>query len=473
MKRRITLFVLLLLIVNFTCVYFLFKSAHSYSVKLNGNDKVTLSFRAEYDDAGFTIYNSKRKIDKEDSEYSIISNIDTKVLGEYKIEYKVIYQGQEYVLERTVEVVDNEAPVIETTKAEVEKSYCSGELVTSIDFTANDNYDGDLTDKVEREEKDGKLILSVTDSNGNKTTLELPIVDKDKPSNKITLNGRANMSVGLGSTYTEEGAYYSDGCGEKIDDLIDIEGSVDTSKTGTYTITYTSKTDSSVKATRTVNVYNMPSSYAAPYTGNSIIYLTFDDGPGAYTKSILDTLDKYNVKATFFVTNQFPGYQNLIAEEAKRGHTIGVHSKTHAWSIYYSLDNYWDDFNQMNDIIEKQTGKKTDILRFPGGTSNHVAKIGMSNIANSVISKGYHYYDWNVCVEDAGACVSQSDKAACVYNYFKNYLRPGRDNIVLLHDIKSYTAQSLEKMIQYGLNNGYTFRAIDDQAAEVHFKPYK
>ena len=473
MKRKLSLIVIIILIANFTCVYFLFKSSHTYSVKLNGNDNITLSYKADYEDEGFTLYNSKRILDKEESEYSIISNVDTNVLGEYKIEYTVKYNGKEYKLERVVKVVDNTAPVIETTRDNVEKSYCSGEVITSIDYKATDDLDGDVTDKVVKEEKDGKVYLSVTDSNGNKTTLELPIVDKDKPSNKIVLNGSSSVNIGLNSNYTEEGAYYSDGCGNKIDDEIDISGSVDTSNTGTYKITYTSKTDNSVTATRTVNVYNMPSSYAAPYTGNSIIYLTFDDGPGAYTRSILDTLDKYNVKATFFVTNQFPGYQNLIAEEANRGHTIGVHSKTHSWSIYHSLDNYWADFDAMNDIIEKQTGKRTSILRFPGGTSNHVAKIGMSNIVNSVNSKGYQYYDWNVCVEDAGACVSSNDKQTCVYNYFKNYLKPGRDNIVLLHDIKSYTAQSLDKMIQYGLNNGYTFRAIDGEAAAVHFKPYK
>ena len=473
MRRKMGLVVVSVLLVNFICIYLLFVGAHTYTVKINGDQKQYLSFNSEFNDEGFTIYNNKRVIDKLEAEYSIISNVDTKALGEYKVEYLVKYQGKEYKLERIVEVVDDTPPTIETNTDTIEKSYCDDKPVNNLEYKAIDDYDGDVTSKVVKEEKEDRIVLTVTDSHNNTRELDLPVTFRDKPSNKITLNGSSSMNVALNGTYDEQGAFYSDGCGNKINDEVDIDGSVDTTKEGKYTITYTSKDDKNVKATRTVTVKDMPKAQSAPVTGNSVIYLTFDDGPGAYTKRILDTLDKYNVKATFFVTNQFPGYQNMIAEEARRGHTIGVHTLTHQWSIYHSLDNYWNDFNAMNDIIEKQTGSKTSILRFPGGTSNHVAKIGMSTIVNSVNSKGLHYYDWNVCVEDAGACVSSSNKQQCVYNYFVNYLQPGRDNIVLLHDIKSYTADSLERMIKYALDKGYKFRAIDQNTAEVHFKPWK
>ena len=57
------------------------------------------------------------------------------------------------------------------------------------------------------------------------------------------------------------------------------------------------------------------------------VYLTFDEGPSIYTKEILDTLDKYGVKATFFVVN---GKQNhLMKEIVNRGHQIGLHTYTH------------------------------------------------------------------------------------------------------------------------------------------------
>ena len=473
MRRKMGLVIFSTLIVNFLCIYFLFVGAHTYTVNLNGDQKQYLSFNSEFNDEGFTIYNNKRVIDKKEAEYSITSNVDTRALGEYKIQYVVKFQGKEYTLERIVEVVDNTPPVIETNVDVIEKSYCEDKLVTNLEYKATDDYDGDVTSKIEKSELDDKVVLTVTDSHNNTATKELSLSFKDKPSNKITLNGSSSISVSLNGTYNEQGAFYSDGCGNKIDEEIDIDGSVDTSKEGKYTITYTSKTDNSVKATRTVTVKDMPKASSAPVTGNSVIYLTFDDGPCYYTKQILDTLDKYNIKATFFVTNQISGYQYMIAEEAKRGHAIGVHTKTHQWNIYNSLDAYWNDFNQMNDIIEQQTGKRTSILRFPGGTSNHMAKTPMSTIANSVTSKGLRYYDWNVCVEDAGSCTKSSNKEQCVYNYFVGGLKPGRDNIVLLHDLKSYTANSLERMIKYALDKGYTFKAIDENTAQVHFSPWK
>ena len=70
-------------------------------------------------------------------------------------------------------------------------------------------------------------------------------------------------------------------------------------------------------ATRVVSVYDPAATADTVNPGNKIIYLTFDDGPGKYTQGLLDVLDKYNVKATFFVTNTHPDYQNMIAEGGK------------------------------------------------------------------------------------------------------------------------------------------------------------
>ena len=468
---KFIVFIIFLLISN---GYLLYRIVLTNTVvELKGENKVVLSYKSDYNEEGFVIKQNGKEVDSKDAEYEITSNVDSSKLGEYEVKYYVNYHNKKFELTRNVEVKDITAPVITSSVEKVERSYCKNEITTSVEYSATDDLDGDVTGSIERVDEEDKVILKVKDSSDNTSVLEIPIINVEKPSNKIVLNGSNNISVGVGSSYKEEGAYYSDGCGNKIDDNIDIQGGVDTSKEGTYKVTYTSKTDSNIKATRTITVKNLPKRQTAPQTGKSIIYLTFDDGPCAYTKRILDTLDKYNIKATFFVTNQIRGYQNMIGEEARRGHTVGVHTYSHQWSIYNSVESYWNDFNAMNQIVEQQTGKKATILRFPGGTSNHMAKVGMSNIVNSVNSKGLKYYDWNVCVEDAGACVSSKNKQQCVYNYYTSQLRQGRDNIVLMHDLKSYTADSLERMIQYGLNNGYTFRAIDDQTFEEHFKPYK
>ncbi len=82
----------------------------------------------------------------------------------------------------------------------------------------------------------------------------------------------------------------------------------------------------------------------APITpdGSKVCYLTFDDGPSDNTLLILDILERYNVKATFFVIGASKTeYLPLIAE---KGHSIGIHSWTHNYSIYRSVDSFFADF---------------------------------------------------------------------------------------------------------------------------------
>ena len=60
--------------------------------------------------------------------------------------------------------------------------------------------------------------------------------------------------------------------------------------------------------------------------GKKIMYLTFDDGPSCNTEKVLDILDEYDAKATFFVTNEFPDYASLMKEDIKRGHAVVIHT---------------------------------------------------------------------------------------------------------------------------------------------------
>ena len=127
-------------------------------------------------------------------------------------------------------------------------------------------------------------------------------------------------------------------------------------------------------------------------TDQSIIYLTFDDGPGKYTERLLGILKKHNVKVTFFVTNVFDSYSYLIKQEYEDGHAIGVHSYTHDYDkIYASSEAYWNDFNEMQAVIKEQTGQETKRLRFPGGSSNTVSDFNpgiMSQLVKEVTQKG-------------------------------------------------------------------------------------
>ena len=102
------------------------------------------------------------------------------------------------------------------------------------------------------------------------------------------------------------------------------------------------------------------------------VYLTFDDGPSKYTRSILDYLEKYDIKGTFFVVPDGSEESNqrmrMIVEE---GHTIGIHTATHEYNkIYESVEAYLEDFKIAYDRVYEATGVKCTLFRFPGGSIN-------------------------------------------------------------------------------------------------------
>lgn len=212
-----------------------------------------------------------------------------------------------------------------------------------------------------------------------------------------------------------------------------------------------------------------PMSDDAVNPGDKVVYLTFDDGPGPYTEKLLDILDRYNVKATFFVTNGKPDYQNLIAQEAQRGHTVAIHSASHDYAkIYQSVDAYFADFDEMNSIITAQTGKAADLVRFPGGSSNTISKkycYGiMSQLVCAVEERGFRYCDWNVSSGDAGGTTSTSQVVANVIAGIKG----NNVSVVLQHDIKNFSVDAVEQIIQWGLSEGYTFLPITSTTPMSH-----
>lgn len=205
-------------------------------------------------------------------------------------------------------------------------------------------------------------------------------------------------------------------------------------------------------------------------SSEKIIYLTFDDGPGAYTRTLLDYLSEYDVKATFFVTNQNPNYIHLLKDIVDEGHAIGVHTLTHQWSIYSSEESYLKDFNAMHDIIKDKTGVDTKLFRFPGGTNNTISKnysTGiMATLCETMTDSGYLYFDWNVdCGDTAG--YGSEEIAQTTIEQIKNR----KNSIILMHDIKKSTVEAIKTIIEFGLENGYEFKPLDESSPTVHFKP--
>lgn len=201
------------------------------------------------------------------------------------------------------------------------------------------------------------------------------------------------------------------------------------------------------------------------------VYLTFDDGPSIYTKEILDTLDKYGVKATFFVVN---GKQNYLMKEiVNRGHQIGLHTYTHRYDILYKSEQaYYDDLNKINEVVKAETGVETKLIRFPGGGSNAISKKYskglMTKLTKSVVENGYYYYDWNCTNGDAEGAKTVTDQL----RYCSKFPRSANEIVVLMHDNKKLTAQSLPYIIEYYKACGMEFGILTPEVTGAHHPVY-
>ena len=430
-------------------------------VKLAGLESQQLSINSEYVEEGVVVTLNDKKVDINDVEYSIDNNINMDEVGEYEVKYHVYYNGEYYDITRNVSVVDDIKPEIHILTTKVSEKGSNNNLR----YYAFDNYDGIITDKVSVVREDTGYRLTVADSAGNETS-EVVSISNDVNDYVLELNGTIIQYIELDKEYVDKGIKVTNINGKELNINYNVEGNVDTGVLGQYKIRYTVEGIDSFQE-RTVVVYEKKVNQSIQNNKEKVIYLTFDDGPGAYTSELLDILNKYNVKATFFVTAQFKKYVPLIEREHNEGHAIAVHSLTHNWNIYRSFESYYKDFNDMNNIINQYTGEKTKIYRFPGGGSNTISKGKSLGVMSYSVTKmnelGYVYYDWNVDSEDAaGANRDKIVKNVISGISNRNY------SVVLMHDIKRPTIDAIEEIIVYALDNGYTFDVLSTDTVTVH-----
>ncbi|MDC7278231.1 polysaccharide deacetylase [Butyrivibrio fibrisolvens] len=195
-----------------------------------------------------------------------------------------------------------------------------------------------------------------------------------------------------------------------------------------------------------------------------MVYLTFDDGPSENTEAILDILDDYNVKATFFVVGKdIDTYGDAYRRIVDDGHTIGMHSFSHNYSkLYQSEDSFVTDYNKIHDLILDTTGVDTKLYRFPGGSSNKVSNTSMSVFINYLDSVGATYYDWNIASGDATSQAFTADEL--VDNVMSDVVKY-KTSVVLLHDAsnKNATVEALPRLIESLNEAGAVILPITDE----------
>ncbi len=456
-KKLIIIYLIILFIVVIVNIFYLYLSS---SLKITGKNNIEINYGEKYKDEGATFKIFKSNLSKK---IKVKTNINYEKIGKYKITYSAKYLIFNIKKERIVNIIDSKPPTI-ILKGENQINVCPDSIYKEVGYKAIDEYDGDITDKVKKNiDGHGNIIYEVSDSSGNKTSIKRKIETKDNESPKIKLKGNSTIYIRLNTNYQDYGYEVTDNC----DDLpkVEVINNLDTARLGTYTITYKAidSSNNTSSITRNIIVYDDKK--------EGIVYLTFDDGPSGTgsTEKILNVLKNHGVKATFFVTSNGP--DSLITRAYNEGHKIALHTSTHKYSyVYASVDNYFEDLKTVQNRVYRLTGEYSKIIRFPGGSNNTVSNRYSNGIMDiltkEVIKEGYSYFDWNVSSGDAGECSTPE----CVYNNVINGLSKNRINVILMHDIKMFTADALDNIIEYCKLNGYTFKAIDETTYPVRFK---
>lgn len=461
-KKKKVIIIVSVIVVSIAILIGIFSLFFIPRIKLNGSNNVKIKLNEEYHEKGvIATYSFKDVSDK----VTINGTVNNMKVGKYVLKYTYDKGLIKQTVTRVVEVIDDVSPIIEL-KGNESSIVCPNKEYQEEGYTAIDNYDGDITDKVIIENGDNLINYKVKDSSNNETVVTRNIVKEDKTKPTIKLNGASLIYILLNSSFKDPSVTVSDNCDDNNTLKVETTGTVNTKKTGTYNLSYSVTDSSGNKATITRSVIVYSSASRSSSTGKKgVIYLTFDDGPSSsITPGVLKILKQKNVKATFFVINHGSNLDYLIKQEFNEGHTVALHSYTHDYkTIYSSKDAYFKDLQKISDKVKNLTGVDSKIIRFPGGSSNTVSrnysKGIMSYLTNEVINRGYHYFDWNVSSGDAGDVNTKE----AVYRSVINGLSKSRANVVLMHDFDGNykTLNALSDIIDYGINNGYTFEKID------------
>ena len=177
-----------------------------------------------------------------------------------------------------------------------------------------------------------------------------------------------------------------------------------------------------------------------------MVALTFDDGPNANTSRVLDILEKYNVKATFFVLGtNIEGYEDTILRMKELGMEIGNHMYSHKLMTILTEEEITSEIKKVDDLVFDIINRYPSLIRPSYGTSN---KRMLKIIDRPVIIWDIDTLDWKY------------HNSTRISNKILDKVSDG--DIVLMHDIYSATANSLEITIPKLLDKGYQLVTVSE-----------
>lgn len=212
-----------------------------------------------------------------------------------------------------------------------------------------------------------------------------------------------------------------------------------------------------------------------------VVYLTFDDGPSPkYTEQLLDILDEYDVKATFFTVGYFVDrHPEIVKDAMQRGHLIACHTYSHEYeSIYASSQAFMNEIHEWEESMEKATGvfPSLKILRFPGGSKNaFLSNKVRAEIMESLSKNGYKYYDWFFGDNDLWPAGNKEDLPFREYlmksfeETMQNAISAHKPLIFLAHETCKESVELLPEMLDKLIEEGYTFATLDSFEGSAGF----
>lgn len=388
------------------------------------------------------------------------SKVDIKKLGEYPVTYQ--FKDKEKTIK--VKVVDTVEPKVtlnskkvalnEKVKPEKFIKKIEDQTKTTVSFRKNYKFDKLGT-------KDIEIVVEDEGKNKVTKTVKVEVVKDEKAPTIIA----GNKSFIIGSKVDLKSIV------NVVDDfdphpVLTIDDSkLDLKKVGQYKVVYVAKDFSGNESKKEVIIQMIDKTAK----DEKVVYLTFDDGPSRHTPEVLEILEKYDCKASFFITGMNPNYRKYIKIAHDQGHTIGLHTYSHNYSqVYSSVDVYFDDLNKIGQLAKDYIGYVPKYIRFPGGSSNTISrkytpKI-MTKITKMVENQGYSYYDWNAENGDGYSKMSKSEMIR------RATMSKEKKIMILMHDAngKQNTVDILPTVIEHYQKQGYTFKAIDDSSIVPH-----
>lgn len=200
-------------------------------------------------------------------------------------------------------------------------------------------------------------------------------------------------------------------------------------------------------------------------TNDNIVYLTFDDGPSPVTNQILDSLQTYHAKATFFMLEpRMKEYKAAVKRLVAEGHTAGLHGVTHNAHLFYqSKKTVVGEMMQDKNTLKKITGYNARLIRTPYGSVPRMKK----EYRQAVKEQGFIMWDWDVDSKDW----HYRDRRF-VNNTIQQIIRLKGSHeklVILLHD-RPETAPHLPLLLKYLKENGYQMKALTPDMKPLQFK---